>query len=193
MNIIIIALLIVLLFGVARNWNKVSNAIKLLAIIVKAKESQQQPFGISIINSSEENVKINLFNAYEALFRPNFGMGHSIEVKSFIPNTSYHQLLVQSMIKPFAVRKAGIYSLSKAQVCERVIIASREANGGSISKIPIEPMFSHPEESEDYAGMILKKFKVDAFTSMEINVLAKSEQRVYLWPEAIIDISRLLN
>ncbi len=156
------------------------------------QQGKSQPYIVTLQNTTASAVaSVVIFNAYTALYTTNFGISTSLVVTSGIPNTTYQQLLGQSMTKPFAVGMIYIQSSTSGQILQALSLTTRDANG-NLSIQPIVPVVD-PYQNQTDSVTISHPFIIDNFTGITINsIAANATVNFYFYPQENVNVARQL-
>jgi hypothetical protein len=157
-----------------------------------------QPYIVILSNTTASDIASqSLFNAFSAIGTSNYGFNAGVSVQMGVANTTYMQLLYQSMNKPFAIGltyvQASGYGTNtgnpQSQVLEAISLTNRDANGN----VTIQPLVPTVDPYQQQSNMIALKFAyvVDGQTALTINqILAYTSVKFYFYPAEDVNLAR---
>lgn len=94
---------------------------------------QSIPIQLSIVSTSDKEEKVVLFNRNKNINKDNYGNSDKIKISCTGENQEYGQLLNQLSEKNMETSLIRIQSVNTAQVTEKILLGSSDANGASVS------------------------------------------------------------
>lgn len=153
---------------------------------------QPSPYQITIENKNDEVSKAIIFGYNKRFLTKNFGSDDGILVKNSMCNSSYIQLLQQSMSMPFETSLIRIQSTNTKQVTTMFLIESSDANGQSCSVPLITANYFSANQFQSSIIDIPYGLKVDGNTELVYEVQPKTTVVITFFPASKVNTSNLL-
>lgn len=145
---------------------------------------------LNVENKSEEDKEATLFGGFINLTALNFGNPEGIEVTSA---SSYLEVLMESIHKPFIISGLRISSSSGGQIDEVITVSKANADGARASyPIQVSNYLSAFQFQSNIRDIIPYSISFDGSTSMSVKVLAGARFSLFLFVEKQFDPIREL-
>lgn len=152
-----------------------------------------KPYSITFNNSTGgAGAEFVLFGHNRFSSAANYGSNAGVVI-TVGGGITYPELLAQSAIKPFVANKWRFISSDASNLAQTVTMTYRDANGRAISDPITLATYDDPYQYSVTKVDVDYALKIDGTASLSGNLSASSSLTIIVFPEAITDLSDLLN
>jgi hypothetical protein len=145
-----------------------------------------QPMIITVENKTEKEIQdVILFgasNVFSNLFNKKDNFIEGLEIKSFIPNVEYSDIILKTITNPFNIQNIGFKINNRPDEFD-LFIKTKDING-NVAQMNSQLNSDSKKEygvEKGYDFYTERKFRIDAFTELIIpKILPKTKITIYI-------------
>jgi hypothetical protein len=145
-----------------------------------------QPMIITVENKTEKEIQdVILFgasNVFNNLLSKKDNFIEGLEIKSFIPNVEYSDIILKTITKPFDIQNIG-FKINNITDDFDLFIKMKDING-NVAQMNAQLNSDLNKEygvAKGYDFYTERKFRIDAFTELIISkILPKTKMTIYI-------------
>lgn len=158
----------------------------LSADIAPSENNVTQPYIITITNYMSADVHgVKILGAFENSMATNHGLPGGIEITMGNVNINYSEFLAHIQHQPFRVALLRLTSTNAAQVTQALRVKKMSAFGFNERILPI-PLDPYAQVNTVVSYPLTEV--IDGGIGFEINMLASTELKLYLYPNAHVNL-----
>ena len=145
-----------------------------------------QPMIITVENKTEKEMQdVILFGAskiFNDLFSKKYNFIEGLEIKSFIPNVEYSDIILKTITNTLHIQNIGFKINNRPDEFD-LFIKTKDING-NVAQMNAQlnsDLKKEDGQSKGYDFYTERKFRIDAFTELRIpKILAKTKITIYI-------------